>query len=119
MQNLVEHIARLCTSRERRILGYDLERCMQLKFKPGKLERTIDFPYKVSKSDVLPNDITRWLVSHRGGLNVQRTHLKDAYSINDIRYTHYIDYETGEVRIYDEGNYTQCRLSNMYPVSSD
>lgn len=91
MDNLVERIARFSESRERRILGYDLEKCIQLKFTPGKIKLTIDdIPYKISKSDVLQNDLTRWLVSHKGGLHVQRSpHPKDAYSINDGRYTKY------------------------------
>lgn len=113
MHNLIERIARFSAPRERRILGYDLEKCIQLKFHPGKIETTIDFPYKVSKSEVLQNDITRWLVSHKGKLCVQRTHLQDAYSIDGVRYTHYVDYETGQVRIYDKDNWTRCHLSRI------
>lgn len=113
MDNLIERIARFSEPRERRILGYDLEKCMKLKFTPGKVHQTIDdIPYKISKSDVLQNDRTRWLVSHKGGLHVQRSpHPLDAYSVNDCRYTKYVDYETREVRIYtDDGRWESWTL---------
>jgi len=107
MENLRERIARYAEVRERRILGFDYETCIKLKFPPNKVKSTIsEFPYKIGKSDVLSNDHTRWLVSKgagRGeGLYVQRQGDEDAYSIDDIRYTHHYNYETGEVRIYHD-----------------
>jgi len=87
------------------ILGFDLMTCIRLKFPPARVELTIsEVPYKIGKSDVLPNDRTRWLVSKNAGrsegLHVQRAHDEDAYSIDDIRYTHHYNYITGKVRIY-------------------
>ena len=107
MNNIIERIARFCDARERRILGFNLETCIKLKFPPGRVELVItEFPYKIEKSEVLPNDHTRWLVSKNAGrstgLHVQRGHWEDAYSINDIRYTNHYNYTTGEVRIYHE-----------------
>jgi hypothetical protein len=105
MNRIVERIARFCDPRERRILGFDLMTCIKLKFPPAKVELTIsEFPYRIGKSDILPNDRTRWLTSKNAGrsegLHVQRGHDEDAYSIDDIRYTHHYNYVTGEVRIY-------------------
>jgi hypothetical protein len=107
MNNIIERIARFCEPRERRILGFDLETCIKLKFPPARVESTIsEFPYKIGRSDVFPNDHTRWLVSKNAGrsegLHVQRLGDEDAYSIDDIRYTHHYDYVTGEVRIYHD-----------------
>ena len=108
MDRFAERIARFCEPRERRILGFDLETCIKLKFPPGRVgEVTCDLPpYKIGKSDILPNDRTRWLVSKNAGrsegLHVQRGHDEDAYSIDDIRYTHHYNYVTGEVRIYHD-----------------
>jgi hypothetical protein len=107
MNRIVERIARFCEPRERRILGFDYETSIKLKFPPTKVEPTIsEFPYRIVKSDILPNDRTRWLVSKNAGrsegLHVQRGHDEDAYSIDDIRYTHHYDYVTGEVRIYHD-----------------
>ena len=106
MNRIVERVAWFCDTRERRILGFDLMTCIKLKFPPGRVEKvTCDLPpYRIVKSDVLPNDRTRWLVSKNAGrsegLHVQRSHDEDAYSIDDIRYTHHYNYVTGEVRIY-------------------
>jgi len=105
MNRIVDRIARFCDPRERRILGFDYETCIKLEFPPNKVELTIsEFPYKIGKSDVLSNDHTRWLVSRGAGrsegLHVQRQGDDDAYSIDDIRYTHHYNYITGEVRIY-------------------
>jgi hypothetical protein len=65
-----------------------------------------EFPYKIGKSDFFQNDRTRWLTSKNAGrsegLHVQRGHDEDAYSIDDIRYTHHYNYVTGEVRIYHD-----------------
>jgi len=107
MNRIIERIARFCDPRERRILGFDLMTCIKLKFPPGKVELTIsEFPYRIGKSDVLPNDRTRWIVSKNAGrsegLHVQRQGDEDAYSIDDIRYTHHYNYVTGEVRIYHD-----------------
>ena len=107
MDRFAERIARFCEPRERRILGFDLETCIKLKFPPNRVEMVInEFPYKIGKSDVLPNDRTRWLVSKNAGrsegLHVQRAHDEDAYSIDDIRYTHHYNYITGEARIYHD-----------------
>ena len=107
MENLRERIAKYSERRERRILGFDYETCIKLKFPPNKVELTIsEFPYKIGKSDILPNDRTRWLTSKNAGrsegLYVQRQGDEDAYSIDDIRYTHHYNYETGKVRIYHE-----------------
>jgi len=107
MENLRERIAKYSERRERRILGFDYETCIKHKFPPNKVELTIsEFPYKIGKSEVLSHDHTRWLVSKgagRGeGLYVQRQGDEDAYSIDDIRYTHHYDYVTGEVRIYHD-----------------
>jgi len=104
---LVYRVAKHSEPRERRILGFNLETCIKLKFPPGRVELVItEFPYKIEKSEVLPNDHTRWLVSKNAGrstgLHVQRGHWEDAYSINDIRYTNHYNYTTGEVRIYHE-----------------
>jgi len=105
MNRIIDRIARFCDPRERRILGFDYETCIKLKFPPSRVEMVInDFPYKIGKSDVLSHDHTRWLVSKGAGrsegLHVQRQGDEDAYSIDDIRYTHHYDYVTGEVRIY-------------------
>ena len=105
MENLRERIAKYSERRERRILGFDYETCIKLKYPPGRVELTIsEFPYKIGKSDVLSHDHTRWLVSKGAGrsegLHVQRQGDEDAYSIDDIRYTHHYNYITGEVRIY-------------------
>ena len=107
MNHIIERIARFCEPRERRILGFDYETCIKLKFPPGRVGVTMtEFPYKIGKSDVLPNDRTRWLVSKNAGrsegLHVQRGHDEDAYSIDDIRYTHHYNYITGEARIYHD-----------------
>ena len=107
MNRIVDRIARFCDPRERRILGFDYETCIKLEFPPNKVELTIsEFPYKIGKSDILPNDRTRWLISKNAGrsegLHVQRQGDEDAYSIDDIRYTHHYNYETGEVRIYHD-----------------
>jgi len=107
MNRIVERIARFCEPRERRILGFDLMTCIKLKFPPNRVEMVInEFPYKIGKSDILPNDRTRWLTSKNAGrsegLHVQRQGDEDAYSIDDIRYTHHYDYVTGEVRIYHD-----------------
>jgi hypothetical protein len=107
MNRIIERIARFCEPRERRILGFDYETCIKLKFPPTKVELAInEFPYKIGKSDFFHNDHTRWLVSKNAGrsegLHVQRTHDDDAYSIDDIRYTHHYNYITGEVRIYHD-----------------
>jgi len=107
MENLRERIAKYSEVRERRILGFDYETCIKLKFPPREVEMVIStLPYKIGKSDVLPNDRTRWLVSKGAGrsegLHVQRQGDEDAYSIDDIRYTHHYNYETGEVRIYHD-----------------
>ena len=105
MEQFRERIAKYSESRERRILGYTLEECIRLKFPPGRVTLQItEVPYRISRSSVLPNDLTRWLVSNHAernhGLHVQRGHDEDAYSINDIRYTHHFNYETGHVRVY-------------------
>jgi hypothetical protein len=107
MNRIIDRIAQFCDPRERRILGFDLMTCIKLKFPPARVELTIsEFPYKIGKSDVLSHDHTRWLVSKGAGrsegLYVQRSHDEDAYSIDDIRYTHHYNYETGEVRIYHD-----------------
>lgn len=107
MNHIVERIARFCEPRERRILGFDYETCIKLKFPPTKVEMTIsEIPYTIGKSDILVNDRTRWLVSRNAGrsegLHVQRGHDGDAYSIDDIRYTHHYNYVSGEVRIYHD-----------------
>ena len=104
---LVHRVAKHSEPRERRILGFDLETCIRYKFPPGRVEMAItEFPYEIGKSEVFPNDRTRWLVSKNAGrgtgLHVQRTYDEDAYSINDIRYTHHYNYDTGEVRIYHD-----------------
>jgi len=107
MNRIIDRIARFCDPRERRILGFDYETCIRLKFPPSRVEMVInEFPYKIGKSDILPNDRARWLVSRGAGrsegLHVQRQGDEDAYSIDDIRYTHHYDYVTGEVRIYHD-----------------
>jgi hypothetical protein len=107
MNRIIERIARFCEPRERRILGFDYETCIKLKFPPTKVELTIsEVPYKIGRSDFFQNDRTRWLVSKNAGrsegLHVQRGHDEDAYSIDDIRYTHHYKYITGEVRIYHD-----------------
>jgi hypothetical protein len=115
MNNRVtERIAWFCGPRERRILGFDYETCIKFKFPPTKVEMAItEFPYEIGKSDILPNDRTRWLVSKGAGrsegLHVQRSGHEDAYSIDDIRYTHHYNYETGEARIYhgDTGSFEE------------
>jgi hypothetical protein len=116
MNILIERIAKFSEPRERRLLGYDLEECIKLKFPPGKVELMIDdVPYTILKSSVLVRDLTRWLISRSGGLSVQRSpHPKDAYSIHDIRYTTYVDYETGEVRVYDAGRWTTWTLDGRH-----
>ena len=101
MDNLKERIAYFADTETRRILGFDIEQCVKLKFPPNKVELRIkEVPYSISKSDVLPNDMTRWLASRDKSLHVQRSWEKDAYSIDNIRYTHYINYTTGKVRIW-------------------
>ena len=107
MNRIIDRVAQFCEPRERRILGFDLMTCIKLKFPPTKVEMAIsEFPYKIGKSDILPNDRTRWLTSKNAGrsegLHVQRQGDEDAYSIDDIRYTHHYDYVTGEVRIYHD-----------------
>jgi len=107
MNRIVERVAKYSATRERRILGFDYETCIKLKFPPRGVEMVIStLPYKIGKSDVLPNDRTRWLVSKNAGrsegLHVQRLGDEDAYSIDDIRYTHHYNYITGEVRIYHD-----------------
>jgi len=107
MNRIIERVAKYSATRERRILGFDLMTCIKLKFPPARVEVTIStLPYKIGKSDILPNDRTRWLVSKNAGrgegLHVQRAHDEDAYSIDDIRYTHHYNYVTGEVRIYHD-----------------
>jgi hypothetical protein len=103
---LAQRVAKYSETRERRILGFDLDMCIKLKFPPRRVGKvTCDLPpYEIGKSDVLPNDRTRWLVSKNAGrstgLHVQRGHWEDAYSIHDIRYTHHYNYVSGEVRIY-------------------
>ena len=104
---VIETIARFCDRHERRILGFDYETCIKLKFPPNRIDMSIsDLPYTIGKSDILPNDRTRWLVSKNAGrsdgLHVQRSHDEDAYSIDDIRYTHHYNYVTGDVRIYHD-----------------
>jgi len=105
--NLIQRIAKFCEARERRILGYDYETCIRLKFPPRRVEMLItEFPYRIGKSDILPNDRTRWLTSKNAGrsegLHVQRLGDEDAYSVDDIRYTHHYNYVTGEVRVYHD-----------------
>ena len=108
MDQFRELVAKFSEVRERRILGFDYELCMKLKFPPARVGKVAcDLPpYTISKSDILPNDRTRWLVSKSAGrsegLHVQRGHIEDAYSINDIRYTHHYNYLTGEVSVYHE-----------------
>jgi len=109
MNRIVETIARFCERHERMILGFDYETCMKLRFPPNRLDMTTtmsEVPYTIGKSDILPNDRTRWLVSKNAGrsegLHVQRTHDEDAYSIDDIRYTHHYNYSTRKVRIYHD-----------------
>jgi len=108
MKHIIERIARFCDTEERRALGFDYETCIKLKFPPNKVRKvTCDLPpYRIGKSEVLSHDNTRWLVSKGAGrsegLHVQRTYDEDAYSIDDIRYTHHYNYDTGEVRIYHD-----------------
>ena len=108
MDQFRELVAKFSEVRERRILGFDYELCMKLKFPPARVGKVAcDLPpYTISKSDILPNDRTRWLVSRDAGratgIHVQRLGDEDAYSINDIRYTHHYNYLTGEVSVYHE-----------------
>jgi hypothetical protein len=108
MERFLERIARFCDTRERRILGFDMDMSIKLKFPPHKVGKiACDLPpFTIGKSDIIPNDHTRWLVSKGAGrstgVHVQRTSDEDAYSINDIRYTHHYDYVTGQVRIYHD-----------------
>jgi hypothetical protein len=105
---LVERVAKWGDRSIRQALGFDIEKCVRLKFPPARVESVAcDLPpFRISKSDVLPNDRTRWLVSKNAGrsegLHVQRGHEGDAYSIDDIRYTHYYNHLTGEVRVYHD-----------------
>lgn len=114
--NVIHHIAKCSDDAEvRRTLGYDLESCIRLKFPPAKVEMAItDVPYRISKSDVLLNDTTRWLVSTNKMLHVQRAWHKDAYSIDDIKYTHYFDYEDGRVRIWRYGTHFDEFISSEF-----
>jgi hypothetical protein len=121
---IIQRIAKFCEAGERRILGFDYETCIRLKFPPNKVELTItEVPYTIGKSDILPNDRTRWLVSKGAGrsegLHVQRQGDEDAYSVDDIRYTHHYNYVTGEVRIYhDDTRSFEEYISTAQPSSS-
>lgn len=107
MDQLIERVAKWGDRPIRQALGFDLEKCIRLKFPPSRVVMTLnEFPFRIEKSTVLPNDRTRWLVSKNAGrsegLHVQRGWDGDAYSIDDIRYTHHYNYLTGQVSVYHE-----------------
>lgn len=126
METIVERVARWSDRPTRQALGFDIEKCIKLKFPPNKVEKVscVIPPYRISKSDVLTRDTTRWLVSLHAtrdtGLHVQRNWEGDAYSINDIRYTHYYTYDTGRIRVWaDEGVFEWVSTAHRRPQASD
>ena len=102
-----ERVARFADTQTRRNMGFDIDTCIKLKIPPNKVVLAIkEVPFTIGKSDVLPQDKTRWISSKVGGLHVCRRAdgVKDSYSIDDIRYTHSFNYITGQVRIYHKSS---------------
>jgi hypothetical protein len=107
---LIQEVAKYCDRREREILGFDLDTCIKLKFPPCKLNSNFELKLFLRELCRYSSDVY-WSAndSRKEGISIKRqTHgpeIKDAYGINDIRYTHYFNYLTGEFHIYCDHSY--------------
>lgn len=118
MDNLKIHIARYADADTRKLLGFDIEDCIKHKFPPNKVRGGIQqVPYRITKSDILRTDETRWLVSNDNRLHVQRSWREDAYCIDDIKYTHHFDYTDGRIHIWVSGTAFEDSYSSSYSLS--
>lgn len=114
---IIERIAYFCDTRERRILGFTLEDCIRLKFPPNKLLINFDFPIWRSSWCQYGGGIF-WSSPNSERMQGMGVHRRadgrrDSYSINNIRYDHKFDYETGEIWIwYDNGRH----IKEIHPL---
>jgi hypothetical protein len=107
---LIQEVAKYCDKREREILGFDLDTCIKLKFPPCKLNSNFELKlFRREESQYSPdvywsakNDRVEGIAINR---RVHGPEIKDSYGINDIRYTHYFNYLTGEFHIYCDHSY--------------
>ena len=111
MDHIKEQIAYFCDARERRILGYDLDECIRLKFPPSRL--CTDFKRPEWRCERDPYNLHRVFISFKmKGLHIQRMgspdDFEDSYSINNIRYTHSYDYLTHRYVIWHGTTSRDC-----------
>jgi hypothetical protein len=115
MKHIIDRVAYFCDTRERRILGYDLDECIHLKFPPCRLNVHFEkVHFRIEKDPYSSGQL--FVTSHPGsrneGLFIKRMifpdKFEDAYCINDIRYTHYYDYLTGQFTIWHGYKTGEC-----------
>ena len=109
---IVQRIAWHSNRRERELLGFDYETCMTLKFPPCRL--MVDFEMPVYRRELCQYSGGRniyWSEKQDGkGIAINRKvfgdEIKDAYGIDDCRYTHYFNYLNGEIHMYPDHGFT-------------
>jgi hypothetical protein len=109
-KDLLQEIAKFCNRRERRILGFDLDTCMRLGFPPSRLNSNFKLKlFRREESRISPDVFWSAKNDRVEGVAINRKlhgdEIQDAYGINDIRYTHYFNYLTGEVHMYPDHTY--------------
>ena len=110
MYGLIQEVAKYCNKSEREILGFDLETSIKLKFPPCKLNSNFELKlFRRDESKISPDVFWSAKSDRTEGIAINRRvhghEIKDAYGINDIRYTHYFNYLTGEFHIYSDHSY--------------